>query len=137
MDDIFDRLGRVVRSYLNDSDNNSSDRSYGGDDPDLADAWAELDDFLNDDFDTNTAGTADRGFTRSIPDDLKADYAVLGVVPGSSFGEIKQTYKKLMLAYHPDKHAGNPAALKEATEMAKKVNAAFHRIKKWHEEEGL
>lgn len=136
MDSIFDRLGRVVRSYLNDTDTDTNGRSYTGDDPDLADAWAELDDFLNDDFDA-APRTGDRGFRRSVPNELRADFELLNVSSDADFATVKQAYKKLMMAYHPDKHSGDPQALHDATEMAKKVNAAFQRVKKWYEEEGL
>ncbi|XP_057712588.1 dnaJ homolog subfamily C member 5-like [Corythoichthys intestinalis] len=47
-------------------------------------------------------------------------YALLGLEQGCSHDEVKKTYRKLALRYHPDKNPDNP----EAAEKFKEVNAA-------------
>lgn len=55
--------------------------------------------------------------------ELAEAYTTLGVKPGSSIGEIRSAYRRLMKEHHPDKAA--PSARKQATEKAAKINAAY------------
>jgi molecular chaperone DnaJ len=48
-------------------------------------------------------------------------YEVLGVHRNASDTEIKKTYRKLALQYHPDKNPGN----KESEEMFKEISEAY------------
>lgn len=48
-------------------------------------------------------------------------YIVLGVSRNASPAEIKKTYRRLAVKYHPDKNAGDP----EAEEKFKEVSAAY------------
>lgn len=52
---------------------------------------------------------------------MKDLYAVLALEKGASVQEIKKSYKKLALQYHPDKNPGDP----HAEEFFKRVNAAY------------
>ncbi|MEX2124787.1 MAG: co-chaperone DjlA [Woeseia sp.] len=59
-------------------------------------------------------------------------YAALGLTPGASDAEIKQTYRRLMSQNHPDKLAarGLPESMREiAEERTRKFNAAYDLIK--------
>ena len=134
---ILGRLGNVVKSYLND-DNDSifgkkGQGSMGGGsrsrgDPDLNAAYEELDDFLNGkENDSKKAEPA----RRHIPAEILADFAELGLSAEISAAECKAAYKKLLKIHHPDRHAGNPEALKKATEKTARVNAAYRRIENW------
>ena len=48
-------------------------------------------------------------------------YAVLGVSLQASQEEIKQSYRKLALQYHPDRNQGN----RQAEQKIREVNAAY------------
>ena len=49
-------------------------------------------------------------------------YEVLGVTKSASAEEIKKTYRKLALKYHPDKNKGD----KEAEAKFKEASEAYH-----------
>jgi curved DNA-binding protein len=48
-------------------------------------------------------------------------YEILGLKKGATPAEIKKTYRKLAIKYHPDKNPGN----KEAEERFKEINEAY------------
>ncbi len=48
-------------------------------------------------------------------------YALLGVGPGATAEEIRKAYRRLALAWHPDRNPGNP----EATERFKELSVAY------------
>lgn len=127
MDPIFDRLGNLIRSMFQDSDNDSSD-------PDLQDAWEELDDFLKKDPGTK-AGRRNYSSSHrsSAPLELKKDYELLEVSFGAPFPEVKKAYKKMMSRYHPDKHSASQESLNRATDLSQKINGAYRRIEKYEE----
>jgi len=58
-------------------------------------------------------------------------YAVLGLEPGASEEEIKKSYRKLSMQYHPDKvrHLGDEFR-KVAEEKMKEINIAYDFFKK-------
>ena len=51
-------------------------------------------------------------------------YKVLSVSETASQDEIKKSYRKMSLLYHPDKNPGN----NEAEEKFKKINDAYQTI---------
>jgi curved DNA-binding protein len=48
-------------------------------------------------------------------------YQVLGLKKNATAAEIKRTYRKLAVKYHPDKNPGN----KDAEEKFKEINEAY------------
>jgi curved DNA-binding protein CbpA len=145
---IFDRLEDLVKSYFNDGDEPLF-KSPGGrrpGDPDLASAYEELDEFLNagrggasGSFSAGNSRAAGGGPAdgrnsagkNAAPEQLRGDFAELGVPFGASAGECKAAYKQLLKKHHPDRHAGHEGNLKKATEKSARVNAAFDRIERW------
>jgi len=65
------------------------------------------------------------------PQGLVNDYKVFDVPFGAKLPEVKSSYKKILMEFHPDRHAGNPEMLKKATEYSAKVNAAYQRIEQY------
>ena len=150
---IWERLGNVIKSYLSDDDygtsgektsfgRSGSGRSDPGEnsraDPDLDAAYEELNDFLRgkdtsrkDTSEKDRDGKAAGEKIRPVPKELREDFAELGLEPEASARECKESYKKLLKMYHPDRHAGNLEAVKMATEKTARVNVAYDRIEKW------
>jgi DnaJ-domain-containing protein 1 len=155
IDSFFDKLGDTIKSFVDELDGaksesgspNSRKRSFG--DPDMDAAWDELNDFLNEDAPSSSRGSGQQAgpdtgasfgaaagnFTRQggIPDELKQDYANLGVPFGSSFEKVKASYKKMLMQYHPDRNSDNPEKLRIATEITQKINISYQRLEKWNE----
>jgi DnaJ-domain-containing protein 1 len=146
LDPIIDRFGRLIRSYLQDEGT-----AFQGGDQDLHDAWNELNSFLNEDdafdaalhgkreresgssstTDTNTGtsfGSKASGFP---PESLRQDYANLEVPFGSSDQKVRESYKRLMREYHPDRHGGDAERMRIATEIAQKINGSYQRIRRF------
>ncbi|MDR1507534.1 MAG: J domain-containing protein [Treponema sp.] len=151
---IFDRLGDVLKSYINSEDRRifgrlHEDPRYG--DPDLEAAYEELDELLgtkqrpSDDrsgqWSAAGGGPAGQGRPepgrrntaggKIPPEHLRADFAELGLAFGAPPEECKAAYKKLLKIHHPDRHAGHPGNLKKATAKSARINAAYDRIEKW------
>ena len=148
---IWGRLGNVIKSYINDDSSEYSSWSASSGkrgDPDLDAAYDELNDFLRGDggsrggSSSSGPGGGSRGSkkeaagekARTIPAELREDFAELGLSPEASAGECKSAYKKFLKIHHPDRHAGNPELMKKATEKAARVNAAYSRLEKWFRE---
>jgi len=138
---IWDRLGNVINSYLNDFEKETSGRfrssnNYRHSDPDLDAAYDELNDFL-DDKEPRTEkkhqySWQDQTATKKLPpQELRADFELLGVAFGANEETCKIAYKKLLKIHHPDRHAGHEGNYKKATEKSTKINAAWDRIEKW------
>lgn len=61
----------------------------------------------------------------------KRHYEILGLTPGASFSEIKASYRKLSMQYHPDKvgHLGEEFK-RVAEEKMKEINSAYEFLKR-------
>jgi hypothetical protein len=142
---IFDRFGNALRSYFNDDDvwqdvkNTSSKRNFSAD-PYLADAFDELEEFLQGR--GSFAHEKNRTFYRStdenrakpvVPDALRADFAELGLEFGADAVQCKAAHKRLLKIHHPDRHASHEGNMKKATIKSARINAAYERICRWRE----
>lgn len=67
------------------------------------------------------------------PTGLQNDYKVFDLPVGTKLPQVKSVYKKILMEFHPDRHAGNPEMLKKSTEYSAKVNAAYRRIEHYLE----
>ena len=141
MDPIFDRLGRLIRSWGTDSRDRpastvSSDRFQ-------KEAEEELEEFLR----TGREGpkktashqrTAEQGPTSSnrepppqaVYPNLAQAFAILGIPSRSSWEQINAAHRALLKKHHPDGHAGNEAQVKQATAQSQKINEAYQVLKK-------
>ncbi len=140
MSGFIDRLADFLRGILGSDEPGTSSRAGQGTgaryvDPDLQDAWDELNDYMN----PGGAAAGERtsgqrqgrtGTPRPAPDEsLRQDYANLEVPFGADMDTVRRSYKTLILRYHPDKFGGDPARQKVALEITKKINESFERIR--------
>jgi DnaJ-domain-containing protein 1 len=146
MDKFFDRLGEVLKNFLDED----SDQLFGTrqarrpfSDPDLDAAYDELEEFLNSGkggqqksyawSDTHTNTEKKASSKPSIPESLRKDFDELELPFGASEEECKAAYKRLLKIHHPDRHAGHPGNMKKATEKSSRINAAYQRIETWRQ----
>jgi DnaJ-domain-containing protein 1 len=144
LEGFIDRLAGLLRSLFSDERGAQEGRGAPGGqahrgDPDLDDAWQELDEFMRTGSNerVHARGTdsarARGGHTSPPPrqpeEALRKDYANLEVPFGADIDTVRRSYKSLMMKYHPDKHAGDPQKQKIALEITKKVNESFERIR--------
>ncbi|MCX7030121.1 MAG: J domain-containing protein [Spirochaetes bacterium] len=148
--DLLDRIAALLRILFGDAGSTGRPpgsgpgaRTSGGSsarsaDPDLAAAWDELNDYLGADRGETGQGGPRGGAQnggrgpQSSPsplESLRPDYANLEVPFGADIETVRRSYKRLVLRYHPDRHAGDPEKVRVATEITKKVNESFERIR--------
>jgi DnaJ-domain-containing protein 1 len=151
--DFIDRLAGFLRDILGDG-GSASGRNPGGknpgspgyQDPDLRDAWEELDDYMRGGTgERRQEGTGGRQGSqhpgresgprprKPADESLRQDYANLEVPFGADIETVRKSYKTLVLRYHPDKHAGDPEKQRIALEITKKINQSFEKIRSRHE----
>jgi curved DNA-binding protein CbpA len=140
---VFDRLGTIINSYFNDFSGETSRRFKSSGDPDFDAAYEELDDYLNRK-ERHFEREADRDFrtakqsgVKLPPEELRADFDLLGVPFGADSETCKAAYKNLLKIHHPDRHAGHEGNYQKATQKSAKINAAWDRIEKWRQTANL
>ena len=144
MDPIFDRLGNLLKSLFQDESGTEGARASAGGsaDPDMREAWEELDEFLKTGKEQQKQSERPRRQTASrpgsshaehLPEELRQDYANLEVAFGAPQEDVRKSYKRLIRQYHPDRHTGDPKRLKYATEITQKINQSYQRIRKYAE----
>src|SRR5262245_5968312 len=137
MDPIFDRLGRLIRSFGVDT-NRPAQRSS---DPLEQEAEDELEEFLRTGRDEPRRPSSQGSRTyheqrrqeapsRGVDPALLQAFAVLGLPATASWEEINAAHRTLLKKHHPDRHAGNEALMKQATAQSQKINEAFQTLKK-------
>jgi len=132
MENFFDRLGELLRGLFSEAGEETTSaegqRQSAGD-PDLEEAWKELDEYLRTGRDAPRSEGAPPRSRRAPDESLRTDYANLEVPFGADMEEVKRSYKSLVLRYHPDRFAANPEKQKVALEITKKINQSFERIR--------
>jgi len=145
VDQIFDRLGNLLRSLFQEDEPQTEGRRRSSADPDLDTAWEELDEFLKTGKQSDSAGQSSyRRYTgtnyqsttgggSAIPEEIRRDYANLEVPVNSDMAAIRKSYHRLIRQYHPDRFAANPEKFKDATEITQKINQSYQRLKRYRE----
>jgi DnaJ-domain-containing protein 1 len=145
LDQFFDRLGDILK---NATKGDSGEDIFGRKsaktgDPDLDEAFEELDEFLKTGKDKprpegqsqrqTNFGHAQSHQSFSPPQEIIDAYKELQLAYGNKLPEVRAQYKKLLKQYHPDKNADNPEKLRVATEITQKINGAYQKIETWLE----
>ncbi|MEH1968525.1 J domain-containing protein [Nostoc sp.] len=66
--------------------------------------------------------------------DINHVYNILGLKPGASVEEVKQAYRQMAKAWHPDCFL-EPQQKREAEEKIKEINQAYARLKSYQPSE--
>ena len=140
MNRFFDKLGDLLQSLLG---SDSSARYYDSKDPDMQEAIAELDAYLESGTFTaekprehDWSWQSSRGESSSGPESvdqsLRADYATLEVPFAAPLSEVRRSYKRLLHKYHPDRFSDDTEKQALANEVTQRLNQAFDRIEAQH-----
>lgn len=63
-------------------------------------------------------------------------YEILGLKPGASEAEIKESFRKLAKTWHPDRFPNEPQLKQKAEEEIKKINEAYQQLKSYQASSG-
>lgn len=142
---VFKRLGDLARSNLTDVLDNPlgdlRDLFAGGESPDLTEDLPREDAPRR----ATTARTADevaweRAYKKRKAGGVRSDpvadpvaerqrwYAALEVGPGADLKTVRRSYRKLLLKFHPDRFATQPDKQKAATEVTRRLTAAYNGL---------
>jgi DnaJ-domain-containing protein 1 len=139
--DIFDRLGNLIRTILDDDPALDSPgasrhgRAPYSNDPEMSQAWEELESYMNEDEAPpgSASGSSSATTPSGLSETLRKDFRNLEVPFGAPLNDVRRSYKKLMTAFHPDRHSADPDRFRTATEVTKKLNQSYERIKSHYE----
>ena len=122
---IFDSLDRLFDDLFHETERDSF---Y---DPDFKNAWIELEQYLSGRKSSfknfNNFKKRDKVYRNT--EYLAEDYANLKVNYDAPLESVTKSYKRLMKKYHPDNFPENSEQHKLATEITKKLNNSYQRIK--------
>jgi hypothetical protein len=62
-------------------------------------------------------------------DEIRRAYAILGLPNGAPASAVRTRYRALVRQWHPDRYAGDPVAVAEATAHLRVVNDAYETLK--------
>ncbi|MBN2875486.1 MAG: J domain-containing protein [Spirochaetales bacterium] len=155
MDQLFDRFGNLIRSWVQPdpdvrrpfSDPFQEQRYQRTGDSFFDEAMDELDAFLRDDTETQQRLRRDQEarnrqryeqpreapFQSGPPPKLQEAYRSLGLQFGATFDQVRAAYKRLLKEHHPDKHGSSPETIRKATETSARINNAYRIIETWHQ----
>ncbi len=142
--DIFDRLGNLIRTILDDlpadgsGETSIGNRSASRNDPDLQQAWDELENYMAEEEPAprQRSNTSFGSGPAGVPELLRRDFSNLEVPFGAPLSDVRRSYKRLMTTFHPDRHSADPDRFRTATEVTKKLNQSLDRIASHYEVAG-
>lgn len=132
MNNFKDRFVRAVRANLNDVLDRVKDFEQRGGFEKLFDSIADGDWEQLGGEQSNQRGTGG-GTTGSGEKTIREYYANLEVPYGSDLETVKESYRRLMRRYHPDRYANDSDMEELATELSQEITQAYHAVKSWLE----
>jgi DnaJ-domain-containing protein 1 len=142
LESFIDRLADFLKSLRGNDGSSSTSRPSGTGgarygDPDVQEAWEELDEYMRTGSNTAKQGRTTQGSARPrspvVDESLRQDYSNLEVAFGADIETVRSSYKRLVLKYHPDRQGGDPEKQRISLEIMKKINQSFERIRDFHE----
>ena len=140
MEGFIDRLAELLKSLFAGDRGSQESTSWRRPpvDPDVQAAWEELEEYMRTGAsgarEGSASGRSESGGRSAgrprVDESLRQDYANLEVPFGADMEEVRASYKRMMLKYHPDRYPGDPEKQRLALEIAKKINQSFERIRR-------
>lgn len=131
MANFKDRFVRAVRANLNDVLDRVKDFEQRGGFETLFDSISEGD------WEQIGGGQSGQrtnaGHTGSGEKTIREYYANLEVPYGADLETVKESYRRLMRRYHPDRYANDSDMEELATELSQEITQAYHAVKSWLE----
>lgn len=129
MSDFKDRFVRAVRANLNDVLDRIKDFEEQGGFENIFDSisegdWEEI---------GGRTGQQRTHHSTSSEKTIREYYANLEVPYGSDLETVKESYRRLMRQYHPDRYASDDDMEALATELSQELTQAYHAVKSWLE----
>jgi NADPH:quinone reductase-like Zn-dependent oxidoreductase len=132
MSNFKDRFVRAVRANLNDVLDRVKDFEKKG-------GFEKIFDTIGDDDWDDSSARHETSGRQADPDATSGDktireyYANLEVPYGADMERVKQSYRRLMRSYHPDRYANDSDMEELATELSQELTQAYHAVKRWHD----
>lgn len=72
-----------------------------------------------------------------MTEDYLRNYHILGIQPGASWKQLRQAYKKLVNAWHPDRFQQNVRQKKLAEEKTKEITQSYKELAEYYKRFGV
>lgn len=72
-----------------------------------------------------------------MTDDHLKNYLILGIQPGTGWRQLRQAYKKLVNAWHPDRFQQDPRQKKLAEEKTKEITQSYKKLAEYYKKFGV
>jgi hypothetical protein len=72
-----------------------------------------------------------------MTEDYLRNYLILGIKPGASWKQLRQAYKKLVNAWHPDRFQQNARQKKLAEEKTKEITQSYKELAEYYKKFGV
>jgi hypothetical protein len=71
-----------------------------------------------------------------MTEEYTKNYRILGILPGASWKQLRQAYKKLVNAWHPDRFQQNTRQKKLAEEKTKEITQSYKELAEYYRKHG-
>jgi len=135
MGQIIDRIINLARAYVSDLDARSdwAESMLDSDDDELRKIIEELASGSPPTGDTSPGRGSARERPPVIPPEVAEAYTVFGLTSTATSDDVKATYRKLMIQWHPDRFVnGTPAEQDAAQHRTRQINAAYIILRSYH-----
>ncbi len=72
----------------------------------------------------------------AVPSEIRRYYANLELPVGASMAQVRAAYRRLVVQYHPDRHAQNPDAAEAAHRVTLELRTAYEGLTEYLRADG-